>query len=67
MVYKKEKLKFLSVKDEIPPLFRHCFVKDVSEDYFKDDLVLDLSDVEDDYVYLGVFRPQTARRGSGYS
>lgn len=59
----KEKLKFLSVKDEIPPLFRHCFVKDVSEDYFKDDLVLDLSDVEDDYVYLGVFRPQTAGEG----
>ena len=60
---KKRNWKFLSVKDEIPPLFRHCFVKDVSEDYFKDDLVLDLSDVEDDYVYLGVFRPQTAGEG----
>ncbi len=25
--------------------------------------MLDLSDVEDDYVYLGVFRPQTAGEG----
>lgn len=59
----KDNLKFLKSKDEIPPLFRHCFIKDVSEDYFKDNLELDLPDVKADYVYLGLFRSLTAGEG----
>lgn len=59
----KEKLKFLNLKDDIPPLFRHCFINDVSEEYFEDTLELDLGDVKADYVYLGLFRPQCAGEG----
>lgn len=59
----KDNLKFLKLKDEIPPLFRHCFIKDVSKDYFKDNLELDLPDVKADYVYLGLFRSLTAGEG----
>ncbi len=59
----KEKLEFVNLKNDIPPLFRHCFVKDVSEDYFKDSLVLDLGDVSADYVYLGLFKPQSEGEG----
>lgn len=59
----KDNLKFLKSKDEIPPLFRHCFIKDVSEDYFKDNLELNLPDVKADYVYLGLFRSLSAGEG----
>lgn len=59
----KDNLKFLKSKDEIPPLFRHCFVKDVSEDYFKDNLELNLPDVKADHVYLGLFRSLSAGEG----
>lgn len=58
-----DNLKFLKSKDEIPPLFRHCFIKDVSEDYFKDNLELNLPDVKADYVYLGLFRSLSAGEG----
>lgn len=59
----KDNLKFLKSKDEIPPLFRHCFIKDVSKDYFKDNLELNLPDVKADYVYLGLFRSLSAGEG----
>ena len=59
----KDKMEFLNLKDEIPPLFRHCFIKDVSADYFKDNLVLDLPDVKADHVYLGLFRSLSAGEG----
>ncbi len=59
----EDKLKFLKSKDNIPPLFRHCFIKDVSKNYFKDDLVLNLNDVKANYVYLGVFRSKSAGEG----
>lgn len=59
----KDNLKFLKSKDEIPPLFRHCFVKDVSKDYFKDNLELNLPDVKADHVYLGLFRSLSAGEG----
>lgn len=59
----KDNLKFLKSKDEIPPLFRHCFIKDVSKDYFKDNLELNLPDVKADYVYLGIFRSLSAGEG----
>lgn len=59
----KDNLKFLKLKGEIPPLFRHCFIKDVSEDYFKDNLELNLPDVKAGHVYLGLFRSLSAGEG----
>ena len=59
----KDRLKFLKLNVDVPSLFRNYFVRDVSKDYFSNRLELDLTGVEANYVYLGVFRSQSAGEG----
>lgn len=43
----------------IPSSLKHPYLKDVSSDYFKDSLILELNDVPDGAIYLGVFKRDT--------
>lgn len=58
-----QKDKLLTLQEGTPPLFRDCFIKDVSKDYFCNEIELNMSDIKASYVYLGVFRSQCAGEG----
>lgn len=59
----KDRLEYFKLKDNVPILFRHPYVKDVSGEYFDNKLELNLNNVEANYVYLGVFKSQSAGVG----
>lgn len=51
-----EKIKGIYSEKNLPTLFRHSYLKDVSEEYFKNSLTVSLLEgIKNRYVYLGVF------------
>lgn len=54
----KEIYKNITVDNDIPPVFRNRFVKDVTANYTgKNEITVPISDEKEKYVYLGVFSP----------
>lgn len=59
----QDKIEYLKLKNDIPPLFRNCYLKDVSREYFENVVELDLEEIKADYIYLGLFHIHQAGEG----